>query len=291
MAKAQQNSAPKKFTMNARHSAVRGKSGTQRVSAQELAKNSETIHSGWLSKLGHIIKSWRTRFFLLSKHTLAYYKNPSDMKTAGSIDIENAVVMEEPKEAASAFSIHPAGSSRTYTLVAGSPFEMQKWVKLLNQQAKVRRRGRRSVLLNQIRYQRKHVSSASQHTLNHPSVITYLPKIVLRRLLLRYSVLKRKSMIALANAQTPPQFRLLPTNAESKLYKNACVVIADISGFTKLNEVAAKGDGAEHVCFFSLLSSLSSISPLLSLFSLSLSLSPLSLCVLFLQYTSCYCVD
>lgn len=50
------------------------------------------IKEGFLVKRGHVVKSWKKRFFMLSKSTLAYASNVGDKKPKGTINLTGASI-------------------------------------------------------------------------------------------------------------------------------------------------------------------------------------------------------
>lgn len=57
----------------------------------------EVLHkTGMLSKRGGIRKTWKARYFVLSKTTLRYYEKPGDSLSLGALSLSNAIVEEVP---------------------------------------------------------------------------------------------------------------------------------------------------------------------------------------------------
>ncbi len=59
--------------------------------ARDLASNlGFTVgKSGWLTKMGHQVKNWKRRWFVLKQSTLSYYKSPKHGTPAGVIPISD----------------------------------------------------------------------------------------------------------------------------------------------------------------------------------------------------------
>ena len=54
------------------------------------------IKEGYLVKRGHIVKSWKRRFFVLDNTILTYYSNAGDNKSKGSINLAYAKIITAP---------------------------------------------------------------------------------------------------------------------------------------------------------------------------------------------------
>jgi len=60
------------------------------LTASILAK--EGYKSGYMDKLGGVIKNWKARFFVLHPTGLYYYKSPKDNIAKGMISLKNASI-------------------------------------------------------------------------------------------------------------------------------------------------------------------------------------------------------
>lgn len=107
--------------------------------------------SGYLTKRGARMKTWRRRYFTLSSGRLRYYKSGKHLKTVlGNINVRNArlLVFTEPKdkhsytpillnmperEEASLFGLQPVDQKRIYILLAKNKDERKLWTDALRQ--------------------------------------------------------------------------------------------------------------------------------------------------------------
>lgn len=104
-------------------------------------------HSGWLKKRGGFYKSWKRRFFVLSKGILYYFKSESHAThqgmekgyiPCGNVWMEGAVVKREQGDEFGSpftFSIHPKGRKRKYIMVAAHLKQMNDWMDILTKAA------------------------------------------------------------------------------------------------------------------------------------------------------------
>lgn len=84
------------------------------------------IHEGWCVKLGAIFKTWRRRWFVLTRTKLSYYKKPGG-KLMGTIDITISKAYVDPN-----FKRQPALAvetpKRIYHIVCDTPQAVTTWV-------------------------------------------------------------------------------------------------------------------------------------------------------------------
>lgn len=128
-----------------------------RAEAQELAHRSHALRSeaeavapvfaldisagravrleGWLSKQGHIVRSWKRRYFSLAVQpsvsaVLYYFKRQTDLRPAGLAELRGCTVGELPPGAGvGAFAFHVSlPSGRVYSLRADSQAERAAWL-------------------------------------------------------------------------------------------------------------------------------------------------------------------
>ena len=50
------------------------------------------LHTGWLSKEGHLVRSWKRRYFVLEDGVLTYSATPEDSTPLGRIPLGTATV-------------------------------------------------------------------------------------------------------------------------------------------------------------------------------------------------------
>ncbi|XP_071491211.1 pleckstrin homology domain-containing family H member 2-like [Diadema antillarum] len=89
--------------------------------------------SGWLTKLGGRVKTWKRRWFVLKmgQAELLYYKSPNDVsrKPRGQVPLDKFCKIA-PSEGLQTFEL--ATSKRTYYLTAESPAVMEEWIRLID---------------------------------------------------------------------------------------------------------------------------------------------------------------
>ncbi|XP_031563612.1 dual adapter for phosphotyrosine and 3-phosphotyrosine and 3-phosphoinositide-like isoform X2 [Actinia tenebrosa] len=108
--------------------------GKNRASTENSAEGH--VHSfaskeGYLTKLGGTIKNWKTRWFVLIKNELKYYKSKGDKEPIRSLDLEECheVAKEDSVGKANCFRI--VMPSRTFYCFANSSQEAEEWIKML----------------------------------------------------------------------------------------------------------------------------------------------------------------
>lgn len=98
---------------------------------QELV--SGPVHmEGWLVKQGHIVKSWKRRWFILDNQFLRYYKKEDDIKCLGELDMTQYSVGPaeiEGTEISFLFKIYQPG--HTLYLQAADLDEYNTWIQYL----------------------------------------------------------------------------------------------------------------------------------------------------------------
>ncbi len=104
--------------------------------AMEYRTYSEILKEGWLFKEGHIVKSWKQRWFVLKNTCLSYYKsNQALKKCSGMIQLKGAVMENIPDEWSPkrpfCFSIHDMINDKKYYIVANDEKEKKEWMTML----------------------------------------------------------------------------------------------------------------------------------------------------------------
>ena len=85
---------------------------------------------GYLTKIGHIRKNWKLRWFVCLKMQLAYYNNKGDSKPIRKIDLNTATACDKNiNDKPHCFSL--STDSRTFLFQANSDAEALDWIKLL----------------------------------------------------------------------------------------------------------------------------------------------------------------
>ena len=89
------------------------------------------VKSGWLTKQGGFIKTWRRRWFELKGRTLYYYKDPSD-KVKGVMAIDAAESIERAPECSKqpAFKIN-IPKQRCFYIYGEDQDDVDDWIKVL----------------------------------------------------------------------------------------------------------------------------------------------------------------
>eukprot|EP00300_Choanocystis_sp_HF-7_P030520 c39374_g1_i1.p1 GENE.c39374_g1_i1~~c39374_g1_i1.p1 ORF type:complete len:113 (+),score=6.74 c39374_g1_i1:41-379(+) len=85
---------------------------------------------GYMTKLGHVIKTWKRRWFKLSGNTLSYYKNREDITPTGVIDLRNCRTVKVCMEPSigRTHTLEVAVPGRTYYLSCDEDDEMNEWL-------------------------------------------------------------------------------------------------------------------------------------------------------------------
>lgn len=102
----------------------------------ELLQKPDCLQSGWMTKLGHIVKNWKRRYFVLTRGCLYYFKGPDDWGTTGQIPLLN-VHAERVQHQVSplCFAVitdHPNASRPRYLMYPDDPFECEMWLRNIN---------------------------------------------------------------------------------------------------------------------------------------------------------------
>ena len=99
------------------------------MSKKEVVNDGCAVHEGWCVKLGAIFKTWRRRWFVLTRTKLSYYTKPGG-KLKGTIDILTSTAAVDPtckKQPALAVKT----PKRTYHIVCDTAVEVKNWVKAI----------------------------------------------------------------------------------------------------------------------------------------------------------------
>lgn len=92
---------------------------------------SEIIKEGWLTKEGHIVKSWKVRWFILSKDTLLYFKTIKNLrKPLGTIKMAHAELQEDEKK--HTFAILDKSCNKKFRITAKNEEEKQAWIEAVS---------------------------------------------------------------------------------------------------------------------------------------------------------------
>lgn len=96
---------------------------------------------GFLTKLGGFVKNWKTRWFVLQKASLRYYRLRSDVNPVRDIDLKDCIecVMDASQKQEHCFRL--VFSWRTFYLCASTDVEAKEWISIIQwkiQQLKAR---------------------------------------------------------------------------------------------------------------------------------------------------------
>ena len=110
-----------------------------------LATPTFTAKIGWLGKVGRLNPTQRLRFFRLGEDYLSYYRNGSDSRPRGRIDLASCTALRRslnPTAPDLSFELvthkffrgeQSKTPYRTYTLVSSSPHDLMSWLDALQQ--------------------------------------------------------------------------------------------------------------------------------------------------------------
>ncbi|XP_065834524.1 dual adapter for phosphotyrosine and 3-phosphotyrosine and 3-phosphoinositide-like [Oscarella lobularis] len=86
---------------------------------------------GYLTKLGKVRKSWKTRWFVLRRNELKYYRDPADPQPVRTIDLGQCtdVSVDSSQNKENCFRL--VSPHRTFFMFASSKPEMTQWLDLL----------------------------------------------------------------------------------------------------------------------------------------------------------------
>jgi len=88
--------------------------------------------TGWLTKQGGSIKTWKKRWFILKNGVFSYYKNKGDPEPKGSITLATASAIRVVEKKKHYFEI--VTPSRTYAFVSEDDDDRDRWINALNSQ-------------------------------------------------------------------------------------------------------------------------------------------------------------
>ncbi|XP_076065828.1 uncharacterized protein CG43867 isoform X3 [Oratosquilla oratoria] len=120
-------------TLSARTSCVDPTSNTlssSHIGTMSPRRESSLEKSGYLTKLGGKLKTWRKRYFVLKDGTLTYWKSQSDVhrKPAGQISLDDACRVTR-SEGAHTFEVNTG--KKIYYLTADNTALVEDWVRVL----------------------------------------------------------------------------------------------------------------------------------------------------------------
>lgn len=92
------------------------------------------VISGYLSKMGEVVRSWRRRWFVLSiSNKLSYYEERDVKVCKGTIDLNNVSAVRRSKDSRPGeFGFELVTPKRTYFLAAESEMSADEWMTALS---------------------------------------------------------------------------------------------------------------------------------------------------------------
>jgi len=95
--------------------------------------------SGWLTKEGGSIKTWKRRWFTLKNYVLSYYKSQGDPEPKGKIEVSGSTVVRasnNKNKKPNCFEV--TTPTRIFYICADTEEERDSWVQALNESIKSR---------------------------------------------------------------------------------------------------------------------------------------------------------
>jgi serine/threonine protein kinase len=95
-------------------------------------------YEGLLRKQGHLVRSWKTRWFRLKNGTLYYFKDATDKLPKGVIPLRRSRITEPKKSRASrpfSFLLHATAINKTFFIQARSQAEATGWIEAIEKGA------------------------------------------------------------------------------------------------------------------------------------------------------------
>jgi len=91
------------------------------------------VATGWMTKQGGAIKTWKRRWFLFKDLVLFYYRSPKDKVPLGRIPILGYMVEKvENIKKPFAFKLEHPGACRTWYFSTANDEERDFWVQTIN---------------------------------------------------------------------------------------------------------------------------------------------------------------
>eukprot|EP00026_Physarum_polycephalum_P014063 Phypoly_transcript_14534.p1 GENE.Phypoly_transcript_14534~~Phypoly_transcript_14534.p1 ORF type:complete len:201 (+),score=27.20 Phypoly_transcript_14534:134-736(+) len=91
------------------------------------------VKSGFLTKVGQSVKSWKRRYFIFDGDTLYYFENVTSLRQKGEIRSEDILrVARADVEVEKPFSLIVETPHRSYYVVANSEQDIEEWRMVLS---------------------------------------------------------------------------------------------------------------------------------------------------------------
>eukprot|EP00043_Microstomoeca_roanoka_P006682 m.64956 g.64956 ORF g.64956 m.64956 type:complete len:287 (-) comp13516_c1_seq2:436-1296(-) len=97
----------------------------------EVLKASTESKEGYLTKLGHVRKNWKVRWFVVNKNEFRYYRNKGDAQPIRVLDLCFCSRVERTTLPDKQHAFCVAMPSRTYLMYATTDEEADAWVEVL----------------------------------------------------------------------------------------------------------------------------------------------------------------
>jgi len=87
---------------------------------------------GELKKQGHVVKNWKTRWFVIKDNNFYYFKKKGDSKPIGEIPLSGAVIKTDPKiKRNHTFELYSPQIDKTFLVQANNKEDMSSWISAL----------------------------------------------------------------------------------------------------------------------------------------------------------------
>ena len=96
-----------------------------------LENNFFPSFDGILSKKGHVVHNWKSRWFVLHRKHLSYFRSPKDSDPRGRIDMSMVTNIQVLAKDCRSNSFLIETETKSYICVAPSSDELDQWVKIL----------------------------------------------------------------------------------------------------------------------------------------------------------------
>ncbi|XP_065677794.1 dual adapter for phosphotyrosine and 3-phosphotyrosine and 3-phosphoinositide isoform X2 [Hydra vulgaris] len=100
-------------------------------SIKKFRPQSINSKEGYLTKQGLKIKSWRTRWFVLFRNELLYYKTKNEKQPLGIINLKICLSVTKDEEIGKNYAFRIHMPYRVYYVYAVSDIERQEWIDIL----------------------------------------------------------------------------------------------------------------------------------------------------------------
>jgi len=89
---------------------------------------------GELKKKGHLVKNWKTRWFIIQNDMMFYFKSKGDQKPCGMIPLRGSYCKEETKSnKQNCFEINAYQINKVFVIQANNGQEVKDWIKAVQE--------------------------------------------------------------------------------------------------------------------------------------------------------------